>query len=781
MAKETTTKKEPKKDGAKPNYRRYIRLFWFVVISPILGIIMLVGGVALFADLPNVKALQNPKNNLASVVYAADGKELGRFYAENRVNVRYNEIDKDLENALIATEDARFRDHSGIDARGLMRVLVKTVIGGDMSSGGGSTISQQLAKMQFHDVKNLSIMQRAYQKLKEWVIAVKIERLYTKEEIMTMYLNKFDFIHSAVGIKSAAKVYFNTRPDSLKVEEAAMLVGMCQNPALWNPVSKPDTARFRRNVVLGQMMKYGYLSQKQFDSLKVLPLKLNYHPEDHNEGLATYFREYLRNRFLDKWCSEHLKPDGKPYDLYRDGLKIYTTIDPRMQKYAEEAVREHMADLQGVFNERCKTKKNAPFSYRVTKDEIQQILKQGMERSDRYHNLKEAGLSPEEIEKNFKTPIPMKVFSWKGERDTVISPWDSIRYYKGFLQTGFMAMEPQTGYIRAWVGGIDFHYFKYDHVKDGKRQVGSTFKPFVYALAIQEGWSPCDKVPNVRTCIPTPAGTDWCPDNSDHKLDGKMLTLKQALANSVNYVSAHLMKQFGPEAVVKFAKSVGITSQLDPVPSLCLGSADISLYEMVGANSTFANKGTWIEPTFITRIEDKNGKVLAQFIPKMNEALSEDKAYIMTVLMKGVVDGGTGSRLRSKYKLTNPIAGKTGTTQNNSDGWFMGLTPDLVAGVWVGAEDRSVHFDNTSEGQGASMALPIWAKFMTRVYADKTIKISKGDFEKPSKKILIDLNCKDTDEDEPAGIFDPNDNPFDFDKEDNPPPSPADKKAPPKK
>ncbi|TND10439.1 MAG: penicillin-binding protein 1A [Bacteroidetes bacterium] len=761
MAKEKNTKPASKKDAGKPNYRRYIRIFWFLVALPIVGIITIISAVVLFADLPDIEALQNPKSNLASVVYANDGsKEIGRFYAENRVNVRYKDIDKDLIDALIATEDARYLDHSGIDAKGLLRVLVKTVIGGNMSSGGGSTITQQLAKMQFHNVKDLSLWQRSYQKLKEWIIAVRLERLYTKEEIMTMYLNKFDFIHSAVGIKSAAKVYFNATPDSLKVEEAAMLVGMCQNPSLWNPVGRADTAKHRRNVVMSQMVKYGYITQKQYDSLKVLPLRINYHPEDHNEGLATYFREYLRENFLKKWCSEHLKPDGKPYDLYRDGLRIYTTIDPKMQKYAEEAVAQHMKELQATFFERCKNKKNAPFSWRVSKDEIAQIMNQGMKRSDRYKGMKKAGASDEEIEKVFNTKIPMTVFAWNGDRDTVFSPMDSIRYYKSFLQTGFMAMDPQTGYIRAWVGGIDFHHFKYDHVKESRRQVGSTFKPFVYALAIQEGWSPCDRIANVRTCIPTPSGVDWCPDNSDNKHNGEMMTMKRALALSMNYVTTQIMKQFGPEAVIQFVRRIGITSPLDPVPSLCLGSADISLYEMVGANSTFANKGTWIEPTFVTRIEDKNGKVLADFIPKREEAMSEDKAYLMANLLKGVVDHGTGVRLRYKFKLTNPIAGKTGTTQNNSDGWFIGLTPELTGGAWVGAEDRSVHFDQTSEGQGASMALPIWAIFMQKVYADKTLKVGKGDFEKPNKKIMMELDCKQADED-PPDIFDPNDDPFD--------------------
>ncbi|GAB4133990.1 MAG: transglycosylase domain-containing protein [Bacteroidia bacterium] len=740
------------KEGGKSTFSKWIRIFWILLLTPVLSFAALIIGVALFTDLPEVEELQNPESNLATVVYSSDGRELGRFYAENRVNVHFQEIDKDVINALVATEDERYYNHSGIDARSLARVLVKTVGGGDRSSGGGSTITQQLAKMQFHqdEAEKASFIQRFFQKLKEWIIAVKLERLYTKEEIIALYLNKFDFNYNAVGIKSAAKVYFSTSQDSLKIEEAAMLVGMCQNPSKWNPVRFPEKAVTRRNIVLGQMMKAGLITEAQFDSLKKIPVKTKFSPESHNEGTAMYFREYLRDNFLKKWCSENLKPNGKPYDLYRDGLKIYTTIDTRMQRYAEQAVEEHMKDLQGKFDQSLKKKKNAPFSWRVKPEEIKTILNSAKKRSERYRKMKKGGASDEEIDKAFNTPVQMTVFTWNGEKDTTMTPMDSIRYYKSFLQTGFMAMEPQTGYIRAWVGGINFRHFKYDHVKEGRRQVGSTFKPFVYAMAIQEGWSPCDQVPNVRTCIPTPSG-DWCPDNSDNKLDGQMLTLKKALANSVNYVTAHIMKQFGAPAVVKFAKTVGITSPLDPVPSLCLGTADISVFEMVGANSTFANKGTYIEPTFITRIEDKNGKVLMEYIPHMAEALSEEKAYLMTSLMKGVADYGTGVRLRYKYKLTNPIAGKTGTTQNNSDGWFIGLTPDLVAGAWVGGEDRSVHFDNTSEGQGASMALPIWALFFQKVYADKTIKISKGDFEKPKSLKNLDLDCSKYDNDNGDG------------------------------
>ncbi|MDQ3110232.1 MAG: transglycosylase domain-containing protein [Bacteroidota bacterium] len=763
---EKPAKNQKDSGKTKSKYKRLIRLFWIVLLTPVIGLVVLISGIALFADLPDIEQLQNPESNLATVCYSSDGKELGRFYLENRVTVQYSKIDQDVINALIATEDERYREHSGIDARSLGRVFVKTFVGGDRSSGGGSTITQQLAKMQFHREADRSTKSvRTFQKLKEWIIAVRLERLFTKDEIIALYLNKYDFNYNAVGINSAAKVYFSTTSDSLKIEEAAVLVGMCQNPSRWNPLIYPDSALKRRNLVMYQMQRNGFLSQTQYDSLKALPIVVHFNPESHNEGLAPYFREYLRDNFLKKWCTEHLKPNGKPYDMYRDGLRVYTTIDSRMQTYGENAVEEHMAALQKTFDVELKGKKNRPFSYRVKKEEIDQILASGKKRSDRYHHMQKAEASKEEIEKAFNTKVRMRVFSWKGEIDTMMTPMDSVRYYKSFLQTGFMAMEPQTGYIRSWVGGINFRHFKYDHVKVSKRQVGSTFKPFIYALAIQEGYSPCDQVPCIRTCIPSEDGkTDWCPNNSwgkaeEAKYNGKMITLRKALALSINYVSAFIMKQFGPHAVVDFARNVGITSPLEPVPSLCLGTADISLCEMVGANCTFVNKGKWIEPTFITRIEDKNGKVLEEFIPKTKEALSEEKAYLMINLMQGVVDGGTGGRIRGTYKIMNPVAGKTGTTQNNSDGWFMGLTPDLVAGVWVGGEDRSVHFDRTAEGQGASMALPIWAKFFQQVYADKTIKISKGAFPKPKGKIMMDLDCPKFDDGEP--IFeDPNDNIF---------------------
>ncbi|HKC69044.1 MAG TPA: transglycosylase domain-containing protein, partial [Bacteroidia bacterium] len=666
-------------------------------------------------------------------------------------NVKYNELSPNLVNALIATEDARFMEHSGVDLKALFR-SVTGVLTGNSSAGGGSTLTQQLAKMQFPR-ENLSKFQIIFRKIKEWIIAVRLEKLYTKQEIMAMYLNKFDFLNLAVGVKSASQIYFNTSPDKLTVPQAAMLVGMAKNPSLFNPVRFEKRTQGRRNVVLSQMVKYNYLPQATYDSLKTQPLNLVFRPEDHNDGLATYFREYLRDNFLKEWCTTHKKENGKPYDIYRDGLKIYTTVDSRMQKYAEEAVTEHMTVLQEAFSKECKNKKNAPFAWNVSKDEIKNIMQSAMHRSDRWRSMKAGGKSEEEILQAFKTPTKMTVFSWHGEIDTTMTPYDSIKYYKSFLQTGFMAMEPQTGYIKAWVGGINHTHFQYDHVKIGKRQVGSTFKPFVYALAVQEGYSPCYRIPNVRTCITTETGTEWCPDNSagDEAFEGKILTLKEALANSLNYVSAALMKQFGPQAVVNIAHRMGITSHLDAVPALCLGVADISLYEMVGANSTFANQGTYVQPIFVTRIEDKNGKVLEEFVPKTDEVFNEEKAYVMCELMKGVVQGGTGSRIRYRYKLMNPIAGKTGTTQNNSDGWFIGFTPDLAAGCWVGGEDRAVHFNTTADGQGASMALPIWAKFFQKVYADKTIKISKGDFERPSKMSEIELDCKTYNDDNKQG------------------------------
>jgi penicillin-binding protein 1A len=728
---------------ASNQLNKYVRLTWLIVWTPLLLLFFIISILSLevFVDLPSVAELQNPKSNLATVIYSSDMKSLGKYYAENRVSVKYYELDKDLVDALVATEDVRFHEHSGVDFKAIGRAIFGALTG-QSSSGGGSTLSQQLAKMMFPRQK-LSKPGMILQKLKEWVIAARLEKNYTKEEILALYLNKFDFLNQAVGVKSAAQIYFNRTQDSLEIQQAAMLIGMAKNPSMFNPIKKEEATLHRRNVVMMQMVVNGLLEKEKYDSLKNLPLGISYHPENHNDGLAPYFREYLREYVLKDWCSKHINPEtNKPYNIYRDGLRIYTTIDSRMQKYAEEAVQEHMTDLQKLFTKECKTKKNAPFAWNVNKEQIESIMMSSMKRSDRYRSLKNAGLSKEEILEDFKKPVSMTVYSLRGEIDTIMTPWDSIRYYKGFLHTGFVSIEPSTGYVKAWVGGVNHRHFKFDHVKVGRRQVGSTFKPFVYALAIQEGYSPCYQVPNVRTCIEMPGQPDWCPDNSDgNKGTGKMVTLRYALAGSINYVTAWVMKQFGPDAVIHLVRRLGITAPIESVPSIALGTPDISVYEMVAANATFANKGTYIQPTFMTRIEDKNGKVLEEFFPTTDEVFSEDKAYAMIQLMRGVVDRGTGTRLRGKYKLYNEIAGKTGTTQNNADGWFMGLTPDLVAGCWVGGEERSVHFNSTNEGQGASMALPIWGKFFQKVYADPTLKVTKKGFERPKNMGDIELDC----------------------------------------
>jgi penicillin-binding protein 1A len=713
--------------------RRFILLTWLILLGPFLLFFLVLGLVSagMFGELPKVDELLNPKNNLATIVYSGDMKILGKYYSENRVNVSFRELDEDIVHALIATEDARFYEHSGVDVKAIARAMSGIFTGG--SKGGGSTITQQLAKMMFPR-EQLSKAELAVRKLKEWIIATRLEKLYTKEEILALYLNKYDFLNLAVGIKSAAQIYFNRGQDSLKLEQAAMLVGMAKNSAYFNPVRFGERTRLRRNVVLGQMVKYGYLTDHQFDSLKVLPLGLAFHPENHNDGLATYFREYLRDNYMDSWCKKHINPEtGKPYNIYRDGLRIYTTVDSRMQQYAEEAVNEHMRDLQKIFEKDLKNKKNSPFAWNVSKQEIESMMNSSVKRSERYRTMKAAGTSEEEIMKSFRKTTAMKVYSLRGEIDTLMTPYDSIKYYKSFLQTGFIAIEPQTGYVKAWVGGINHKHFKYDHVKVGRRQVGSTFKTFVYAMAIQEGYSPCYRLPCVRTCVPDGLGNEWCPDNAggDEKYENKMITLKLGLAMSINYVSAELIKRFTPQAVVNLARRMGITAPLEAVPSICLGTPDISVFEMVAANATYANKGTYIQPTFITRIEDKNGKVLEEIIPNSDEVFSEEKAYTMVQLMRGVCDYGTGTRLRFKFNIRNQIAGKTGTTQNNSDGWFIGLSPDLAAGVWVGGEDRSIHFNSMEQGQGASMALPIWGKFFNKVYADKTLNLTKGDFPRP--------------------------------------------------
>lgn len=720
---------EKKKKG---NFTKYIRIFWILAITPVLALISLVFATAsgLFGELPTFEDLENPNSALASEVFASDGVLLGKYYYQNRTNIHYHDLSPNLVQALKATEDIRFEEHSGIDVRGLLRVLFKTVILRQSGSGGGSTITQQLAKNLFPR-ESISGYKIVIQKIKEWIIAVRLERNYTKEEILAMYLNTVEFGGNSFGIKSAAQTFFNKTPAQLSIQESAVLVGLLKAPTFYSPVLNPGNALRRRNTVMYQMLRYDLLSQTAYDSLKALPIKLKYQAETHNQGKATYFREFLR-LYLAKWCDEHRKNDGTKYNIYRDGLKIYTTIDSRMQQYAEEAVKEHLTALQKTFFDHWKGKKAWA--------QHPEIITNAVKQSQRYRELAAAETPESEINKIFDTKIPMTIFNWNGEKDTLMSPLDSIKYYKMILQTGLMSMDPKTGQIKAWVGGNDYRHFKYDHVKEGKRQVGSTFKPFIYTLAMQEGYSPCYKVPNVRVTIIGEDGKPWSPENSDGKYGG-MLSLKEALAESVNCVTAFLMKEFGPKAVVEIARKMGITSPIDPFPAICLGTPDISVYEMVGAYSTFANKGVWTEPVFLTRIEDKSGVVLQEFVPKKVEALSEETAYVTLSLLKGVVEFGTGMRLRFKYGLSNPIAGKTGTSQNQSDGWFMGITPDLVSGVWVGCEDRSIHFRTTYLGQGANTALPIWGLYMKKVYDDKTINLSQSDFEKPEGKLTIELDC----------------------------------------
>jgi penicillin-binding protein 1A len=749
----TKTKQEP--------YQKYLKVFWIIVISPVILAILIFGSIALglWGFMPSFDELENPKSNLASEIYSSDMQLLGTFYIHNRSNVEFDELNPNVINALLATEDIRFHSHSGVDIRSLFRVIFRNIIGGQRSAGGGSTITQQLAKNLFPRQENPSTFRMIIIKLKEWVTAAKLERNYTKDEIIAMYLNTVDFGSHAFGIKSASKTYFNTSPDSLKIEEAAILVGMLKAPSWFNPVRNTERATRRREVVLKQMSRYGYITEHEYDSIRVLPLDVSqFQVQDQNTGLATYFREYLRQDLV-QWSQARKKPDGTNFNIYRDGLKIYTTIDSRMQKHAEAAVNEHMGGyLQKEFFNHWKGVSNAPFGADLTTEEVNRLLNNSMRRSERYRNLIKAEVSEDSIRKNFRTPVSMKVFSWQGERDTILSPMDSIRYYKFFLNTGLMAVEPQTGFVRAYVGGIDFSHFKYDHVTQSKRQVGSTFKPFLYTLAMQEGdYGPCTEVPNTPVSFELGDGTTWTPKNSTDELEGEMVTLKWALANSVNYVSAYLIKRYSPHALIRLVNNMGIDDPMDAVPAISLGTPDLSVYDMVGAMSTYANKGIYLKPSFVTHIEDNNGNLIESFIPDQNEAMNEQTAYLMLELMKGVVESGTGIRLRFRYNLLNPIAGKTGTTQNNSDGWFIGLTPDLVTGVWVGAEDRGIRFRTITLGQGANMALPIWALFMQRIYNDTTINISQGDFEPPLNQIPFETNCDNIQQRRsPTRVFDQN-------------------------
>ncbi|TXE19038.1 penicillin-binding protein [Psychroserpens burtonensis] len=762
MAKKRIVKKKPTKDNAQ-NFSKYIRRFWILFTGGVFTFffMFLLASWGLLGEMPDHTILENPKTFLATEIISSDNQTLGKFYLDdNRTPIDYEELPKELVDALVATEDIRYYYHSGIDFRGTMRAIYKMGRG-----GGASTISQQLAKLLFTKQVSSNKFQRIIQKVREWVIATRLERQYTKEEIIAMYFNIYDFGNNADGIRSATRIYFGKEPKDLKLKESAMLVGMFKNSSLYNPRSdrNPVGVRNRRNVVLAQMYKYEYISEATKDSLQNTQLDLNYSPESHREGTATYFRAYL-DKFMKDWIKENPKPDGSKYNLYNDGLKIYTTIDSRMQQYAEDAVGRHMPRLQAEFDNQNTPDRNktAPFLELDTK-EIEKLMNSGMRRSERWRVLKLAGKSEKEIKASFQIPTQMSIFAWKNgkptEIDTVMKPMDSMRYYKSFLQPGMMSMDPQTGHVKAWVGGMNFRHFQYDHVKTGKRQVGSTFKPFVYATAIDQlHLSPCDTIP--RQQITIEAGKygnpeSWTVTNDDARYDG-FLTLKAALGSSVNTATARLMDKVGPEPVVDMAKNLGIESYIPAVPAIALGTPDISVYEMVAAYSTFANKGVYNKPVMVTRIQDKNGTVLFQFTPETRDVLSAEVAYTTINLMEGVVQGGSGSRLRGSnrasqavykeiitgypYELNNPIAGKTGTTQNQSDGWFMGMVPNLVTGVWVGAEDRAVHFKSTTYGQGAAMALPIWGMYMKSCYADEELGISKGEFEVP-ENLSIEVDC----------------------------------------
>ena len=722
--------------------------------------------LGLFGKLPTFEELENPQNDLASQVISEDGKTIGKYFKENRTPIKFKELPVNLVNALIATEDVRYFEHAGIDIRGTLRAVAFAG-----KKGGASTITQQLAKLLFHERPG-NLPERLIQKVQEWIIAVRLEKQYTKEEIIAMYLNKMDFLNHAIGIRSASRIYFGKEAKDLDQIESAVIVAMLKNPRQFNPkrkISKKKAFK-RRNTVLNQMEKYGFLTEKIRDSLKKQPTVLNYSPEDTNDGMATYFREYLR-KYLLKWVKDNPKADGETYNIYRDGLKVHVSIDSRMQKHAEDAMKQHMANLQNEFDKyqqtrykKIKKKKvfnnKIPFDNDLTTDDIDKIMKRAMKNSKRWRRMKKNNVSEKDIKDSFFKKTDMKVFSWKGEIDTLMTPYDSIRYYKAFLKTGILSIEPQTGHVKAWVGGINHKHFKWDAVKQQERQVGSTFKPFVYATAINQlKYSPCKKIedtpfimPKGRFGIPK----DWIVHNSGDKY-GDPRTMKNALANSINVISARLIDRVSPSNVVKLARSMGIKSKgLEANPSIALGAVELSLYEMVGALSTFVNKGMHITPIMILRIEDKNGTVLESFTPKSNEVMSAESAYTILNLMEGVTKAGTGMRLRTSgkypktitghpYKFTNPIAGKTGTSQNQSDGWFMGMVPNLATGVWVGADDRSIHFPDVTRGQGASMALPIWALYYKNLYADKSLKVSDKGFSKPVN-LTVELDCDKEDE-----------------------------------
>ncbi|MDG1386310.1 MAG: transglycosylase domain-containing protein [Flavobacteriaceae bacterium] len=754
--KKKTTKK--KKKGGDP-FKVALRFFWTVFALGVLSVITIFSSAALglLGQMPELKQLENPKTNLATQILSSDGVVLGKFYFnDNRTPIAFDALPKNLVNALIATEDERFFSHSGIDLKGTFRALA--YLG---KKGGASTISQQLARQLFVGVRSRNKVEAVLQKFKEWVLAVQLERRYTKKEIIAMYLNIYDFGYSADGVQSAAKIYFNTTPKALSIEQSATLVGMLKNSSLFNPLRRPERVEKRRNVVLNQMKRNGFVTEVELDSLKQIPLEINYTPDSHREGLATYFRAYLQ-QFMRKWTKDNPKPDGTNYDIFRDGLRIYTTLDSRLQQIGETAVDAHMANLQEEFFLQNTPTENptAPF-LDLREGEIDTLLHNKARRSERWRKMRASGKDEDAIWASFQKPVEMEVFSWKGDRDTLMSPLDSIRYYKHFLRASMMSMNPLTGHVKAWVGGFNYKHFQYDQVYQGRRQIGSTFKPFLYATAIDQlRLSPCDILPDALFCIePLKHGNldAWCPKNSGDKY-GRMRTLKNALANSVNTVSARLMDRVGPRPVINLARKMGITSYLPSVPSIALGTPDISLLEMVGAYSTFANKGIYVKPIMISRIEDKNGTVLFEVVPETKDVLSQESAFVTIDLLKGVTEGGSGIRLRHQgadehnyayknvvtgypYQFENPIAGKTGTTQNQSDGWFMGMVPNLVTGVWVGGEDRSVHFKDIAFGQGATMALPIWAMYMRDAYAITELGISMEDFE-PPETLTIPIDCQ---------------------------------------
>ena len=739
----------------------FIIVLWALLLIGMLATYIIFSAISdgKIGYVPPIEELENPNLKFATQVISDDGKVLGTWSLskENRLYVGYNDLSPNLVHALVATEDVRFSEHSGIDARAFMRAVIKRGVLMQKNAGGGSTITQQLAK-QFYSPTADNVMERLLQKPIEWVIAVKLERYYTKEEILTMYLNKFDFLNNAVGIKTAAGTYFSKEPKDLSIEEAATLIGMCKNPSLYNPRRFNERTRGRRNVVLDQMRKAGYLTEAERDSLQALPLVLKYRPVDHNDGLATYFREYLRGvlnakkpvkknyrgwqmqKFYEDslawetnplygWCAKNKKKDGSNYNLYTDGLKIYTTINSRMQQYAEEAVQEHVAEyLQPRFFKEKKGRKTAPYTNQLTNEEVEAILNRSIRQSERRRVMKAAGYSDAEIMKAFNTPREMTVFTYQGEKDTIMTPLDSIKYYKHFLRAGFMSMDPITGYVKAYVGGPNYDNFKYDMAMVGRRQVGSTIKPYLYSLAMEDGFSPCDETRNVEGTYFDENGIAWTPRNSSKKHYGEIVTLKWGLANSNNWISAYLMSKLNPYELVRLIHSFGVLNkEIQPTISLCLGPCEISVGEMVSAYTAFVNKGIRTAPLFVTRIEDNDGNVLATFSPQVNEVISESSAYKMLVMLRAVINEGTGGRIRRLYNITADMGGKTGTTNNNSDGWFMGFTPHLVSGCWVGGEERDIHFDRMADGQGASMALPIWGIYMNKVYADKALGYSQKD------------------------------------------------------